>query len=110
MTLECRGTKLWPISFLGASQCLSTLKGGAKPTQTEHTPQSTPLKLKRSKWMDHANQKKKKSPNSEANNPNSMKTKAKLLLPRDLSFTHLPDCELIIPNSIENCKKQKRKR
>jgi len=39
-----------------------------------------------------------------------MKTKAKLLLPRDLSFTHLPDCELITPNSIENCKKQKRKR
>ncbi len=54
--------------------------------------------------------KNKKSPNSEANNPNSMKTKAKLLLPRDLSFTHLPDCELITPNSIENCKKQKRKR
>jgi hypothetical protein len=36
MTLECRDTKLWPVSFLGASQCLSTLKGGAKPTQTEH--------------------------------------------------------------------------
>jgi hypothetical protein len=72
MTLECRDTKLWPISFLGASQCLSTLKGGAKPTQTEHTPQSTPIKLKRSKWMDHA-QKKKNSPNSEANNSNSTK-------------------------------------
>jgi hypothetical protein len=73
MTLECRDTKLRPISFLGASQCLSTLKGGAKPTQTEHTPQSTPIKLKRSKWMDHAKKKKKKSPNSEANNPNSTK-------------------------------------
>jgi hypothetical protein len=59
MTLECRDTKLWPISSLGASQCLSTLKGGAKPTQTEHTPQSTPIKLKTSKWMDHAKKKEK---------------------------------------------------